>query len=409
MSSSNQKNAIVIGGGPAGLMAAEVLSQGGVQVKLFDAMPSVGRKFLLAGSSGLNLTHTKSFEELLSKYGTRQTNLEPFLRAFGPNELRQWAADLGIQTFVGSSGRIFPVEMKAARLLHAWRERLHSSGIIFHQNHKWIGWDNNSNLLFETPNGEVQYPQDVTVLALGGASWPQTGSTGLWTRILSERGIPISPLKPANCGFEVDWSEHFRERYEGQPVKSVILRFGDFNQRGEFIITTYGVEGSLVYAASSFIRDEIEKREKAIIGLDLTPDWKVEKLIERLSQPQGSRSVSNHLKKTIGFHGVKAGLLWEYVPRDTFNYPETLAKFIKDLPIPLIVPRPLEEAISTAGGIPFEALNEELMINGMPGIFCAGEMLDWEAPTGGYLLTACFATGRAAGFGALKWINNKKK
>ncbi len=394
----------VIGGGPAGLMAAEVLSEGSLRLDLYDAMPSVGRKFLVAGSSGLNLTHTGPLDEFLSRYGRRRAQLEPFIRAFGPDDLRRWAAELGSQTFVGTSGRIFPGEMKAANLLHAWRERLSAAGVTFHQNHQWIGWSDDGSLRFETPDGEAAARFDATILALGGASWPQTGSTGAWAEILAGRGIPVSPFKPANCGFDVAWSEHFRRKFEGQPVKSVVLEFEDFRQQGEFVITAYGVEGSLVYAASARVRDALEKRDQAIVRLDLAPDWTVERLIERLSRPRGSRSMSSHLKKTVGIQGVKAGLLWEFIPREDFADAESLAAAIKSLPLPLVSPRPLDEAISTAGGIPFEALDERLMLRQLPGVFCAGEMLDWEAPTGGYLLTACFATGRAAGLGARAWL-----
>ncbi len=385
-------------------MAVEVLSAGGLRVDLYDAMPSVGRKFLVAGSSGLNLTHAGPLDEFLSQYGTRRLQLEPFLRAFGPDELRQWAAELGSATFVGTSGRIFPHEMKAASLLHAWRERLDAAGVTFHQNHKWTGWTDDDSLRFETPDGETAARFDATILALGGASWPQTGSTGEWVGILTGRGIPVTPLKPANCGFDVRWSGHFRQRFEGQPVKPVVLGFEDFRRQGEFVVTAYGVEGSLVYAASARVRDALEKRDQAIVRLDLAPDWTRERLIERLSRPRGSRSMSSHLKKTVGIQGVKAGLLWEFVPREDFADPEKLTDAIKSLPVPLVSPRPLEEAISAAGGIPFEALDGRLMLTALPGVFCAGEMLDWEAPTGGYLLTACFATGRAAGLGALAWL-----
>ncbi|MEW5829558.1 MAG: TIGR03862 family flavoprotein [Chloroflexota bacterium] len=404
---SAAKSAAVIGGGPAGLMAAEVLSDGGLRVDLYDAMPAVGRKFLVAGSSGLNLTHAGPLDEFLSHYGTRRAQLEPFVRAFGPDELRRWASELGSATFIGTSGRVFPDEMKAANLLHAWRERLGVAGVTFHPNHKWIGWTDDGSLRFETPDGETPRRFDALVLALGGASWPQTGSTGAWAGILAGRGIPVTPFKPANCGFDVNWSEHFRQRFEGQPLKSVVLEFEDFRRQGEFVVTAYGVEGSLVYAVSAQVRDALEGRDQAIVRLDLTPDRTREWLVERLSRPRGSRSMSSHLKKTVGIQGVRAGLLWEFVPREDFADAEKLAAAIKSLPLPLVAPRPLEEAISTAGGIPFEALDERLMLTALPGVFCAGEMLDWEAPTGGYLLTACFATGRAAGLGALEWLRKQ--
>ncbi len=407
-------SAAIIGGGPAALMAAEVLVNDGVRVHLFEAMPSAGRKFLVAGKGGLNLTHSEPFSRFLAHYGVRRPYLEALLRDFGPEQVRLWADGLGIETFVGTSGRVFPVGMKTAPILRAWLDRLRTSGVTFHFRHKWLGWNVDNSLRFDTPDGEIFLHADAVILALGGGSWPKTGSTGAWVPLLARRGVPVIPLKPSNCGFDVTWSEYFRTRFPGQPVKSVALSFtnlkgNDFHQPGEFIITETGLEGSLIYACSALLRDEIEARGRAVIRLDLTPGWTHERLLERLSRPHGSKSMASHLEKSVGIKGVKAGLLREFVPKSDFANPERLARAIKDLPIPLIAPRPLEEAISSAGGVAFEALDEHLMIRSLPGIFCAGEMLDWEAPTGGYLLTACFASGRAAGLGALEWIQQAEK
>lgn len=399
----------VIGGGPAGLMAAEVLSQGDIKVDLYEAKPSTGRKFLVAGKGGLNLTHSEPLEQFLSRYGVHRAQLEPLLRAFGPDELRQWVQDLGFETFVGTSGRVFPQEMKAGPLLHAWLERLRAAGVEFHLRHRWLGWDEQGALRFETPQGEKLVQARAMVLALGGGSWPKLGSTGEWVSILKQQGVPIAPLKPANCGFDVGWSDHFRERFEGQPVKTVVLSFTDsrdftFREQGEFIITRTGLEGSLIYAVSAYLRNEIESTGSATLYLDLAPDWTQARLAARLARRRGSRSLASHLRKSTGISGVKAGLLWEFVTKEDFEDPERLAGAIKALPVPILKPRPLEEAISSAGGVRFEALDDRLMIRSLPGVFCAGEMLDWEAPTGGYLLTACFSSGRAAGLGVIKWL-----
>lgn len=391
-------------------MAAEVLSEADVRVDLYESMPSVGRKFLVAGKGGLNLTHSEPREQFLARYGQRRAQLEAFLAEFGAEELRKWAAELGIQTFTGSSGRVFPTGMQAGPLLYAWRQRLSSAGVNFHLRHKWLGWNADNSLRFDTPTGEITIHPQAVILALGGASWARLGSTGKWAGLLAGRGIPLAPFKPANCGFDVNWSEHFRAKFNGQPLKAVVIEFTNlekivFRRRGEFIVTTTGVEGSLIYALSAPIRDEIEARGSAVIHLDLAPDRTQAYLAERLAQPRGSRSVSHHLEKTIGVKGVKAGLLWEFVPKTDFVDPKKLAAVIKALPLPLSAPRPLDEAISTAGGVRFEALDEHLMLTSLPGVFCAGEMLDWEAPTGGYLITACCATGRAAGLGALAWLD----
>jgi len=405
------KSVAIIGGGPAGLMAAEVISAQDVHVDVYDSMPSLGRKFLMAGRGGLNITHSEPFEQFVARYGKRRAQIEPLLKTFGPDELRQWVQELGIETFVGTSGRVFPVEMKSSPLLRAWLKRLADSGVTFHLRHKWKGWLHSASaalsLLFETPEGMKVITPDATVLALGGGSWSRLGSDGAWVPWLEQAGVRVEALKPSNCGFDVKWSPYFRERFAGHPLKSVILSFGSFRQQGEFIVTKDGVEGSLIYAASAMIRDEISMRGKAIISLDMAPDRSLEWLTEKLARPRGSRSMSSHLEKTVGIKGLKAGLLREFLTRKDFASGasmEKLAAFIKNLPVPLIAPRPLDEAISTAGGVTFEALDEHLMIRSMPGVFCAGEMLDWEAPTGGYLLTACFASGYTAGMGVLKWL-----
>jgi len=394
----------VIGGGPAGLMAAEVLSQGGAQVDLYDAMPSVGRKFLLAGKGGMNLTHSEALAPFVSRYGKRQAEIEPFLDAFGPEALRAWVHGLGIDTFVGSSGRVFPTDMKAAPLLRAWLHRLRGSGVSFHVRHRWLGWSEDGALRFASPDGEIVKPFDVVILALGGGSWARLGSNGAWVPILQAHGVDVAALKPSNCGFDVGWSAHFRQRYAGQPLKSVTLTFADFQRQGEFVVSENGIEGSLIYAASTAIRDAIEANGSAQIFLDLAPNKSIERVIAEVAHPRGSRSLSSHLQSRAGITGVKAGLLREVLDKDDYADPQRLAAAIKALPLMLIAPRPIDEAISSAGGVRFEAMNANLMLNALPGVFCAGEMLDWEAPTGGYLLTACFASGRVAGAGALAWL-----
>jgi len=401
---------VVIGGGPAGLMAAEVMSARGVRVNVYDSMPSLGRKFLMAGKSGLNLTHSEPFEKFVSRYGKRRGQIEPMLRRFGPDELRQWVHGLGIETFVGTSGRVFPVGMKASPLLRAWLKRLADSGVTFHLRHKWTGeiaatgTGGGIETKFESPDGEKSVQAKAVVLALGGGSWSRLGSDGAWAPWLEKAGARVEPLKPSNCGFDVDWTSHFRQRFDGHPIKSVVLSFGSFRQQGEFIVTKEGVEGSLVYAASALLRDEIEARGSAIMMLDLAPDRSHEWLTERLSKPRGPRTMASHLEKTVGIKGVKAGLLREFVSKEDFMRTARLTHLIKNLPVPLLATRPLDEAISSAGGVRFESLDEHLMLSAMPGVFCAGEMLDWEAPTGGYLLTACFSSGYLAGHGSLRWM-----
>ncbi|HEX5836742.1 MAG TPA: TIGR03862 family flavoprotein [Anaerolineales bacterium] len=403
-----EKSVAIIGGGPAGLMAAEVISARGVKVDVYDSMPSLGRKFLMAGKSGLNLTHSEPFEQFVSRYGKRRAQIEPMLRRFGPEELRDWAHELGIETYVGTSRRVFPVGMKASPLLRAWLRRLDASKVDVHLRHRWDGQiaagDDGVTLQFSSPAGDVTVDTGAVVLALGGGSWARLGSDGAWVPWLRNAGGQVEPLRPSNSGFDVAWSEHFRERFQGQPVKSVVLSFDSFRQQGEFIITKEGVEGGLIYSVSALLRDEIEASDRAVMMLDLAPDRSHEWIAERLSRPRGSRSMASHLEKTLGIKGVKAGLLREFISKEDFGSLHALAHFIKNLPVTLIATRPLDEAISSAGGVTFESLDENLMLKSMPGIFCAGEMLDWEAPTGGYLLTACFASGYTAGHGVLSWL-----
>jgi uncharacterized flavoprotein (TIGR03862 family) len=409
----------IVGGGPAGLMAAEVVSGRGLRVDVYDTMPSLGRKFLMAGKSGLNLTHSEPFEQFVSRYGKRRPQIEPLLKQFGPGELRAWVHDLGVETFVGTSGRVFPAGMKASPLLRAWLKRLAEAGVSFHVRHRWTGLlsglgpsrraaeaptGGSITLTFESPVGNVTVQADAVVLALGGGSWSRLGSDGDWVPWLEQAGVKVVPLKPSNCGFEVRWSPHFREKFEGHPVKSVVLSFARFQQQGEFIITKEGVEGGLIYTASALLRDEIEATGGAVMNLDLAPDRSSGWLVERLSRPRGSRSLASHVEKSVGIRGVKAGLLREFLSQEEFSDSERLATGIKSLPVPLVATRPLDEAISSAGGVTFESLDEHLMLRSMPGVFCAGEMLDWEAPTGGYLLTACFASGYVAGNGVVKWL-----
>jgi len=394
-------------------MAAEVLVNAGIQVDLYDAMPSVGRKFLMAGKGGMNISHAEPFDKFLSRFGDHFTNIKPLLDKFTPQALCEWLKIMGIETFIGSSGRVFPVDMKAAPLLRSWLHRLRVAGVNIHVRHQWLGWieGNNTGLKFATPEGESTIKVDAVVLALGGGSWARLGSTGAWVSLLTERGVVVNPLKPSNCGFDVFWSEHFRGRFSGQPLKSVCVSFSNaegvyVHQQGELIITENGLEGGLIYSLSALLREEILKKGFAVIHLDLLPDKQLPLIFEKMSQIQGKDSMANKLRKRIGIEGVKAGLLREVLSASAFNDLSRLCTVIKALPIKLLATRPLDEAISSAGGLSFDALDEHLMISAMPGVFCAGEMLDWEAPTGGYLLTTCFASGRAAGLGVLKYLND---
>jgi uncharacterized flavoprotein (TIGR03862 family) len=371
----------VIGGGPAGLMAAEAAIAGGARVDVCDAMPSVGRKLLLAGKGGLNLTHSEPSEQFLSRYGSRRAQMAPLLNAFGPDVLRAWVSGLGITTFVGSSGRIFPSDLKAAPLLRAWLRRLRLSGVCFHVRHRWCRWDEQGAVRFSTPQGNLSVRADAVVLALGGGSWPKLGSDGTWVPLIAQRGVSIAPLRPANCGFDVGWSGHMRTKFAGHPVKSVAVTVTDtkgivVRHCGEFVITATGVEGGVIYMVSSALRDEIQATGRAILYLDLAPDRDLAGLIKNLSQPHGKRTMATHLHRRANIVGVKAGLLREVVSKEDFAIPARLAAAIKALPLALVAPRPLEEAISTAGGVRFEALDPHLMIRELPGVFCTGEMLD---------------------------------
>lgn len=404
----------VIGGGPAGLMAAEVLAGRGHRVDLYDAMPSVGRKFLMAGRGGMNLTHSEAPQPFLARYGSRSAQIAPLLAGFDPQALRDWVHGLGIETFVGSSGRVFPTDMKAAPMLRAWLHRLREAGVQFHMRHRWLGWEaaagaSPGTLRFATPEGERLVQAGAVVLALGGASWARLGSDGAWVPLLAARGVGVAPLRPANCGFDVAWSEHFHTRFAGQPVKAVAIALHDRDgvahyRQGEFVVTGHGIEGSLVYALSAPMRDLLAATGEAMIHLDLAPGLSAARVADAVQRPRGARSLSSHLQSRLGITGVKAGLLRECLSKEEFAAPARLAAALKALPLRLLRARPIDEVISSAGGIEFEALDAQLMLRTVPGVFCAGEMLDWEAPTGGYLLTACFASGRAAGLGAASYL-----
>ena len=395
-------------------MAAEAISRGGVQVELYDAMPSVGRKFLMAGKGGMNISHSEPAIQFLSRYRTRVGAIKPLLEAFGPDALREWVHGLGIDTFIGSSGRVFPTSMKAAPLLRAWLHRLRGAGVRFHMRHQWIGWSDQGALRFIMPEGESTVAADAVVLALGGGSWAKLGSDGAWVSLLQRQGITVAPLQPSNCGFDVAWSGHFQQSYAGAPVKAVNASCTDpmgieQRQTGEFNITKKGIEGGLIYALSAPLRDQIAAAGHAVLYLDLMPGIELKALIDKLSTPRGKNSFANHLRKKAGIKGVKLGLLRECLAPVAFSDPVRLAETLKALPIRLVAPRPLDEAISSAGGVVFEALDKHLMMKSMPGVFCAGEMLDWEAPTGGYLLTACFASGWTAGLGLLDWLTDENQ
>ena len=397
----------VIGGGPAGLMAAQAAAAQGARVELFDAMPSVGRKFLLAGRGGMNITHAEGYQAFVSRYARQANRLKPALDQFGPQKVRDWVHGLGVETFVGSSNRVFPTDMKAAPLLRAWLHRLREAGVQFHMRHRWTGWQD-GQLAFATPDGERQFTFDAVILALGGGSWARLGSDGAWVPLLQGQGVAVAPLVPANCGFDVDWSSHFSSRHAGEPLATVAISARDIDgcmtrRQGQFVITAGGVEGSLIYALSAALREQIARDGHATIWLDLAPDHSHERVFEEVTRPRGARSMSSHLQSRLGIKGVKSGLLRECLGAADFADEARLAAAIKLLPVTLKRPRPIDEAISSAGGVDFDGIDGS-MLRAMPGVFVAGEMLDWEAPTGGYLLTACLAQGKAAGEQAVAWL-----
>lgn len=405
MAATPYHHVVIIGGGPAGLAAAESLLTAGVAVDLYEAMPSVGRKFLMAGKGGMNITHSEALPEFLTRYGHGSNHLRPMIEAFPPAALCEWIHGLGIDTFVGSSGRVFPTEMKAAPLLRAWLHRLRQLGLQLHVRHRWLGWNPDGSLHFATPEGEIALTGSACILALGGGSWARLGSDGAWVPWLQAATVDIAPLRPANCGFDIAWSAHFRERFAGEPLKAIAARApGTAWRNGECLVTEHGIEGGLIYALSATLRDDIEAHGHTTLTLDLLPQFDSERVTRELGHPRGSRSLASHLQSRLGLKGVKASLLREALPAAALQNPEVLAATIKALPLQLLAPRPLDEAISCAGGVRFAGLDEHLMLKARPGTFCAGEMLDWESPTGGYLLTGCFATGRAAARGVLTWL-----
>jgi uncharacterized flavoprotein (TIGR03862 family) len=410
MAQGTQRTAAVIGAGPAGLMAAEVLSDAGIAVTIYEQMPSAGRKFLLAGRGGLNLTHSEPIDAFLTRYGEAAPALRAAVEAFPPEALRAWAAKLGQETFVGTSGRVFPKVMKASPLLRAWLRRLGASGVTLKLRHRLEGLSGDG-LVFSSPDGEVSVSPDVVVLALGGASWPSLGSDGRWIDVLKPRGVAIEPLKPSNCGFQVGWSETFRTRFEGQPLKGVALSFADRTVRGEAVITTAGLEGGAIYAISAPLRDAVLRDGKAVLHVALRPDSAASEIETRLAKPRGKQSVSTFLRKSLNLSPVAIGLLQESAIASgeilAALTPQELARRVNRVSVRVTGVAPIARAISSAGGVSFDALEDNFMLKAMPGTFVAGEMLDWEAPTGGYLLQACFASGVAAGSGALAWLKGR--
>lgn len=397
------KDIAIIGGGPAGLMAAEVLGGAGCKVTLYESMPTVGRKFLLAGKSGLNITHAENYQTFRTRFGAASSRLQSALDAFAPDDVRRWAAGLGTETFVGSSQRVFPRVMKASPLLRSWLRNLDALGVTIITRRRWTGFDD-ARLRLEGPDGTQLVSPSATLLALGGASWPRLGSDAAWTTWLAERGVEIAPLRPANCGFDVDWSPVMREGFAGAPLKGVTATSSAGTFPGEFVVSAHGIEGSLVYHHAAALRDALDSTGHADLVVDLAPGRSLDRLIADLSRQDRKASFSTRLRKGAGLEGVKLALLRELTPNSSITDPAALARSIKYLPIPVRRPRPIAEAISTAGGVRFESMDDTYMLNALPGVFCAGEMLDWEAPTGGYLLTACLATGRAAAQGVLAWL-----
>ena len=403
----------VIGAGPAGLMAAEVLAEGGARVTVYDRMPSVARKFLMAGRGGLNLTHSEELDRFLTRYGAAMPRLRPAIEAFPPAAVRAWCEGLGQGTFVGSSGRVFPKSFKTSPLLRAFLRRLGEGGVEFKLRHHWIGWDQHGDALFDAPEGQGAFHANAVVLALGGARWPRLGSDGGWADVLAKAGIAVAPLRPANCGFIANWSDVFRERFQGQPLKRIELSFGGQRVRGEAIITRQGLEGGGIYALSAHLREAIAAAGEALLTIALRPDVSVAELQKRLERPRAKQSLSTFLRKTVNLSPPAMGLLHEAIASTPERFAEMdaagLAELINAVPVRLVGTAPLDRAISTAGGISFDAIDETFMLRRRPGVFVAGEMLDWEAPTGGYLLQASFATGVAAARGALAWLARGSK
>jgi len=405
------QRSVIIGGGPSGLMAAEQLTQAGFQVDLYDAMPSVGRKFLLAGIGGLNITHAEPYATFCTRYEVHQNTLQPVLDAFTPDDLRAWCSELGVTTFVGTSGRVFPEEMKAAPLLRKWLTRLRESGLTIHPKHRWLGWDDQGRIILQSPEGELKRDYDVLILALGGGSWKKLGSDGQWLSLLEAQGISTTPLLPSNCGFLSDWSDHLIQKFAGSPLKSVALRYTDADgveerRVGELILTERGVEGSLIYAYSARFRRMILAQGEATFYLDVCPNHPLEKLVTILKSKPKSKTLSTFLKSRLKLDGAKRALLFEVLPKQDVNNPDVLARALKNIPITVTAMTPINEAISTAGGVTSDALDEHFMLKQKAGVFCTGEMLDWDAPTGGYLLTACMGLGKQAGLGAVKWLTD---
>ncbi|MFC7521673.1 TIGR03862 family flavoprotein [Xanthomonas populi] len=414
MTDVSKRRLAVIGGGPAGLMAAEVARAAGLAVDLYEAKGSVGRKFLIAGKGGLNLTHSDPMPLFAQRYRERATPVASWLQHFDANALRDWARELGVETYIGSSGRVFPMDRRAAPLLRGWVRRLKEQGIAFHVQHRWLGWSDDRALRFDTSTGEIEHVADAVVLALGGGSWPQLGSDGQWQAPLQQLGIAVAPLVPANCGFDIDWSAHFMQRHAGAPLKPVVAHWRDrhgvqHELQGECVATATGIEGSLIYAVAADLREQIDAHGVAelCLDLDLVPGRSLERVSAELDKPRKGRSFSEHLRRQIGIDGVKAALLYEHLGKQAGDDLAQVARTLKQLPLRLLRPRPLAEAISSAGGVRLEALDDGLMALAQPGVFCAGEMLDWEAPTGGYLLTACFASGLHAAHGAVHWLQQQ--
>ncbi|MBL4785667.1 MAG: TIGR03862 family flavoprotein [Cohaesibacteraceae bacterium] len=405
--SSTRKSIAIVGAGPAGLMAASTMGFEDHDVVVFDAMPSPARKLLMAGKSGLNLTHNEPLDKFLDRYAcSGNVEFDRAIRSFPADQIRSWASDLGTETFIGSSGRIFPKSMKASPLLRAWLQRLDSKNVSLRTRHKWIGWGQDGKMQFETPTGLISHNADLVLLAMGGASWPRLGTTGAWNEHLQSRDVSCQPFQPSNCGFNISWTEHLISRFAGTPLKSITLSCDEFSVSGDTVISQYGLEGGAIYTISRALISKLKTDGKAELKIDLRPGVPIDNLLEKLSRPRGKQSLSNHLRKNAGLDKLKVALLFECLAKETFQDIEKLANAIKALPVKINGPRPMTEGISTSGGVAFEELDQNWMLHKIPGVFCAGEMLDWDAPTGGYLIAACLAQGKAAGAGMLAWLNS---